>query len=125
MTVPATGWPAVRSRASADRCDGGLFFGALALLDSGMLLARGVVFVVTGAFVGVWTVRRMNRYWSGADELSPADRVTVVRAARRGYPVGDPGLARGVLDYDTGLRASAEPLYRYGWVWRWFWSSRS
>jgi hypothetical protein len=117
MTVPATGWrggPIVRGLLIG--VTAGLFFGALALLDSGMLPAGAVVFLVTGAFLGVATVRRMSRYWPGADELSAADRVTVVRAARRGYPVRDARLARGVLDYDAGLRTSAEPLYRYRWL---------
>jgi hypothetical protein len=117
MTVPATGWrggPVQRGLLIG--ATAGLFFGALALLDSGMLLAGAVVFVVTGGFVGVWTVRRMNRYWPGARNLDTGDRVTVVRAARRGYPVSEPRLARGVAEYDAGLRAAAEPLYPYRWV---------
>ncbi|KUI27834.1 hypothetical protein AU196_17720 [Mycobacterium sp. IS-1742] len=117
MTVPATGWRGGPvGRGLLIGAVAGLFLGALALLDSGFLVVGAIVTVVTGAFLGTLTVRRMNRYWPGADELSPADRVTVVRAARRGYPVRDPRLARSVVDYDAGLRASAEPLDRYRWV---------
>jgi hypothetical protein len=117
MTVPATGWrggPVARGLLIGTTA--GLFFGALGLLDSGIPLAGAVVVVVTGGFLGVWAVRRMNRYWPGAAEFSPGDRVTVVRAARRGYPVSKPRLARGVVEYDAGLRAAAAPLYPYRWV---------
>ncbi|WP_322790267.1 hypothetical protein [Mycolicibacterium monacense] len=117
MTVPATGWrggPVARGLWIGAAA--GVFFGALALLDSGVPLVGAIVFVATGVFLGVWTTRRMDRYWPGARELSPADRVTVVRAARRGYPIRDERLARGVVDYDAGLRAAAERLYPYRWV---------
>nr|WP_228768786.1 hypothetical protein [Mycolicibacterium malmesburyense]CRL71780.1 hypothetical protein CPGR_02080 [Mycolicibacterium malmesburyense] len=55
----------------------GLFFGVLAVLDSGI----PVVFIVAGTFLGVWTTRRMDRYWPGARERSHGERVTEVRRA--------------------------------------------
>lgn len=94
----------------------GLFFGALAVLDSGMILAGAIVFVVVGGFLGVSTVRRMDRYWPGARQFDTAERVTVVRAARRGDRVDDPRLARGVVDYAAGLHTAAERLHQYRWV---------
>jgi hypothetical protein len=117
MTVPATGWrggPVARGVLIG--VPAGLFLGALALLDSGMLVLGATVFVVTGAFLGVWTVRRMDRYWPGARELDSNQRMAVVRAARRGDAVGDARLARGVVGYDAGLRAATERLHPYRWV---------
>ena len=43
----------------------GLFFGALAWLDSGMLVAGAIVFIVVGVGSGVWMARRMARSWPG------------------------------------------------------------
>ncbi|MGE2714841.1 hypothetical protein ACQI4L_12335 [Mycolicibacterium litorale] len=117
MTVPATGWrggPVVRGLSIG--LTTGLFFGALALLDSGLLVAGAIVFVVMGVAMGVTTVRRMNRYWPGSADFTGAERMTIVRAARRGYRVDDPRLAAGVVDYSAGLRAAAERLYPYRWV---------
>ena len=97
----------------------GIFFGVLALLDSGMLPAGLVVFVILGTFYGIWMARRMARYWPGAKHLSGAERVTVVRAARRGERIDDARFAQAVIDYSDGLRAAAEkarPYRRLVWL---------
>ncbi|MFS0898983.1 hypothetical protein [Mycolicibacterium litorale] len=117
MTVPATGWRGgVLTRGLVIGATTGLFFGALALLDSGLLAVGAIVFVVTGAVLGGWTVRRMNRFWPGSAGFTGAERVAIVRAARRGYRVDDPRLAAGVVEYSAGLRAAAERLHPYRWV---------
>ena len=94
----------------------GFFFGVLALIDSGMLLAAVVVFVILGTFYGIWMARRMARYWPGANQLNGAERVGVVRAARRGECIGDARLAQAVIDYSEGLRAAAEKARPYRWL---------
>jgi hypothetical protein len=96
----------------------GLFFGALALLDSGMLLAAAVVFVLVGTGWGIVMARRMGRHWPGAGALTGAERVTVVREARRGGRISDPRLAQPVIDYRAGLHAAAERARAYRWI---FW----
>jgi hypothetical protein len=93
----------------------GLCVGALAWLDSGFLLAGAIVFGIVGVFEGIWMARRMARYWPGAKALSGDERVTVVRAVRRGERVADPGLSRPVIEYGRGLHAAAES----GRPWRW------
>ena len=94
----------------------GVFFGALALLDSGIPLAAAIVFVILGTGYGISMARRMARYWPRATELTGAERVTVVRAARRGELVGDSRLARSVVDYSRGLHAAAEEVHPYRWL---------
>ena len=86
----------------------GLFFGALAWLDSGMLLSGGIVLVVLGVGYGIWIGRQMSRHWPGAAELSGAQRVAVVAAARQGDRIGDDSLASAVVDYSRALRAAAD-----------------
>ena len=86
----------------------GLFFGLLAWLDSGMLISGAIVFVVLGVGCGFWMGRQMTRYWPGADELSSAQRVTVVAAARHGDRIGEDSLAPAVVDYSRALRAAAD-----------------
>ena len=93
----------------------GLFFGVLAWLDSGMLIAGAIVFVVLGGGYGPWIARKMTRYWPGASELSGAQRLAVVAAARRGDRIGDDTLAPAVVDYSRALHAAAEK----GRTWRW------
>ncbi len=93
----------------------GLFFGVLAWLDSGMLISGAIVFVILGVGGGFWEARRMSRYWPRAAELSGAQRVAVVAAARRGDRVGDDSLAHAVADYGRGLHAAVEQ----GRPWRW------
>lgn len=94
---------------------GGLFFGVLAWLDSGMLLAGAVVFVVLGAASGGWIARRMVGYWPGSCELNGSQRKAVVAAARRGDRIGDKGLAPAVDEYRQALQAAADK----GRPWRW------
>jgi len=116
LTVPAEVWRggAVR-RAVTIGVPTGLFFGALAWLDSGFFLAGAMVVVIVGAGYGIWMARRMARYWPGASELTDAQRVTVVTTARRGIPVGAAALAPAVIAYSQGLHAAAEK----GRPWRW------
>lgn len=94
----------------------GVFFGALAWLDSGQWLAGVCVLVILGVGFGIAMPRRMNRYWPGAGDLSGVDRVTVVRAARRGEPVADPRLAGAVADYGRGLHAAAADAKARRWL---------
>ena len=93
----------------------GLFFGALALLDSGFLLSGVIVFVILSVAWGIVMARRMGRHWPGARDLTGKQRVAVVRAARRGERISDPRLAQAVIDYRDGLRAAAE----HGRLFRW------
>ena len=120
VAVPASVWRSASvGRALTTGGCVGVFFGALALLDSGIPLVAAIVFVILGAGYGIWTARRMARYWPGARELTGAERVTVVRAARRGELVGDSRLARSVVDYSRGLHAAAEEARPYRWL-LWF-----
>jgi hypothetical protein len=94
----------------------GFFLGALAWLDSGMLLAGVIVFVILTAFYGSWMGRRMVRHWPGAKELRGDERVTVARAAREGERVDDVRLAQPVIDYSRGLYAAAETARPFRWL---------
>jgi hypothetical protein len=118
ISVPAPAWwGGAVYRAFATGLPIGVFFAALAWLDSGIWLAGVIVFVLLGASYGVWMARRMSRYWPGAAKLDGADRVAVVRSARRGEPVaGRVGAALG--DYCSGLHAVVDNsrLRRYRWV---------
>jgi hypothetical protein len=89
---------------------------ALAWLDSGMWPSALLVLVILVIFYGIWMSRRMARYWPGAENLSGEDRVTVVRAARHGRPIGDVRLAQSVIDYVRGLHAAAENGRPFRWV---------
>lgn len=117
IAVPAAAWRGSRwYRGCVTGVPIGLFFGALAWLDSGIPLSGAVVAVVLGAAFGVWMSRRMSRYWPGADALSPADRVRVVRAARRGRSVAAP-LSNSLIDYRQGLHAVAADGAQSGIRW--------
>jgi hypothetical protein len=94
----------------------GIFVGALAWLDSGMLLAGVMVLVIVGIFFGIWMSRRMARYWPGAKQLRGADRVAAARAARRGERIADVRLAQALIDYSHGLHASAERARPFRWL---------
>jgi hypothetical protein len=109
VIVPAIVWRGgpVRRAVTVGAC-AGLFFGGLAWLDSGMLISGAIVFVVLGVACGFWTGRRMTRYWPRADELSGAQRVAVVAAARHGDPIGDDSLAPAIVDYCRALHAAAD-----------------
>ena len=69
-----------------------------------------------GSAFGIVMARRMARYWPGAKRLSGAERVTVVRVARRGERIGDARLAQAVVDYSYGLRAAAEKTRPFRWL---------
>jgi hypothetical protein len=114
--VPAFVWRGgrVRRGVTVGVC-AGLFFGVLAWLDSGMLISAVIVFVVLGVGCGLWMERRMIRYRPRTDDLTGAQRVAVVAAARRGDRIGDDSLAPAVVDYGRALRAAADedtPLRR-------------
>jgi len=94
----------------------GLCLGALAWLDSGFWQSALIVLVVVGVFYGVWTARRMKRYWPGAGDLTGQERVTVARAVRHGRPVDDARLAEAVIEYSRGLHAAAEKGRWLRWV---------
>ncbi len=94
----------------------GIALGAMSWLDSGFLLSGVIVLVVVGAFYGVWMARRMARYWPGAKQLSGDERVTVVRAARRGERIDDARLAKAVIDYSSGMHAAAERAWPFRWL---------
>lgn len=116
MIVPAIVWRGgFAYRALLMGCCTGVFFGTIAWLDSGMFVAGAVVCVVLGVGSGLVLARRMTKGWPGAVELSGAQRVAVVDAARRGAAIGDAALAPAVADYRRALHASAED----GRPWRW------
>jgi hypothetical protein len=104
------------SRAVAVGSSAGLFFGGLAWLDSGMLMAGAIVFVVLSVGTGVWMARRMTRYWPGSRELTGAQRGAVVAATRRGERIGDAALTPAVVDYSRALHAAAEKHTSWRWV---------
>jgi hypothetical protein len=117
VTVPAFVWRggALR-RAVTLGVAIGIFLAAMSWIDSGLLLAAVITFVVTAVVYGIVMRRRMARYWPGAKQLSGDDRVTVVRAARRGERIGEARLAQAVIDYNCGMHDAAEK----GRLFRWF-----
>ena len=117
VTVPAVAWRGGSfQRALTIGVCAGVFFGLLALIDSGIPLVALVVFVILGAFYGIWMARRTARYWPGAKELNGADRVTVVDTSRRGARIGEARLAPAVIDYGRGIHAAAEKARPYRWL---------
>jgi hypothetical protein len=117
VIVPAIVWRGgrVRRGATVGVC-AGLFFGVLAWVDSGMVISGAIVFVVLGVGCGFWMGRQMSRYWPRADELSGAQRVAVVAAARHGDRIGDGSLAPALADYSGGLRRAAGRSGPLRWV---------
>jgi hypothetical protein len=117
VTVPAFVWRGgAFRRALTLGVAIGIFLAALAWIDSGMLMAGVIAFVITAVVYGIVMRRRMARYWPGAKQLSGDDRVTVVRAARRGEGIDDARLAQAVIDYSRGMHDAAEK----GRFFRWF-----
>jgi hypothetical protein len=117
VTVPAFVWQGgFFRRALIVGAFLGIVLGAMAWIDSGMLLAGILTVFITGLIYGIWIPRRMARYWPGAKDLSGEDRVTVARTARRGERIGDPHLAPAVVDYSKGMRAAAEQAKPYRWI---------
>jgi hypothetical protein len=94
----------------------GIVLGAMAWIDSGLLLAGILTVFITGLIYGIWIPRRMARYWQGAQQLSGADRVTVARTARRGERIDHSRLAQAVIEYSKGMHAAAEQAKPYRWV---------
>lgn len=94
----------------------GVCLGALAWLDSGLLLAGLLVLAILAVFYGIWVPRRTQRYWPGARHLSGGDRVAVVRAARTGERIENPALAQPVIDYTQGLRTAVEEGRSLRWL---------
>ncbi len=117
VTVPAFIWrygPVLRGLILGLGVGG--FLGALAWLDSGILLGGLIVFVVLSLFYGVWMVRRMSRHWADAKQLSGPERAQVAGAARGGHRIDDPGLAQAVVGYRNGLHAAAENARPFRWL---------
>jgi hypothetical protein len=94
----------------------GIFFGALGWAESGSMAALLALAVLGPLVFGIPITGRMARLWPGATKLVGADRVTVVRATRRGQMVDDPHLAQAVIEYGSGLRQAQEQTSRYRWV---------
>jgi len=94
----------------------GGFLGALAWLDSGMLLGGLIAFVILFLFYGVWMARRTVRYWPGAKQLSGDGRERVANAARRGVRIDDARLVPALTDYRDGLHESAEKAAPFRWL---------
>jgi hypothetical protein len=117
VTVPAWVWRGGRAaRGATVGAAAGLFFGGLAVLDSGMLLSGAIVFILLGSGWAIGMDRRMLRYWPVARDLSGDQRVGVVRAARRGERVADPRLASAVIDYRDGMHAAADAARPFRWL---------
>lgn len=94
----------------------GLFLGALVVAESGLMLGGAIAFVVTGVFYGTVLARRMGRFWPAATELSGAERVAVVRAARHGRRVANTHLTPAAIEYAGALREAREQAHRGRWV---------
>jgi hypothetical protein len=117
VTVPAFVWRGgFFRRALTMGAFVGICLGAMAWIDSGMLLGGLIAVVITGVLYGILMPRRMARYWPGANQLSSEERVTVVRVARRGERVADPRLTHAVVDYRQGLHAAAEAARPFRWL---------
>jgi hypothetical protein len=117
VTVPAIVWrygPFVRGLILGVAA--GSFFGVLAWLDSGLLIAGLIVFVIFCVFYGSWTSRRMARHWPIAKQLSGPDRERVARAARKGDRISDPALAPALTGYRNGLHEAAEEFKLLRWL---------
>ncbi len=94
----------------------GVSLGAMAWIDSGMLLAGAIVFVLMTIFYGTWMTRRMSRYWPGAKDLTGDERVAVARATRHGERIGHARLAQPVIDFNQGMHSSAEKGRPFRWI---------
>jgi hypothetical protein len=117
VTVPAFVWRGgFFRRALTLGAALGIPLGALAWIDSGLLLGGILTVFITGVIYGIWIPRRMARYWPGAQQLSGEDRVAVAGAARRGDRIPDPRLAQAVIDYREGIHAAAEQARPFRWI---------
>jgi hypothetical protein len=93
-----------------------IVLGAFAFGDSGSALGAVVAGLVAGSVTGIIMARRTAKFWPGAADLAGADRVSVVRAVRRGQPIGEARLASAVIGYAAGLRAARAEARRFWWV---------
>ena len=117
VTVPAWVWRGSRAtRGVTVGAAAGLFFGALAILDSGMVLSGAIVFVLLSVGWGIGMDRRATRYWPGARDLTGEQRVSVVRAARHGERIADRGLAPAVIAYREGMHTAADDARPFRWL---------
>ncbi len=94
----------------------GFFLATLVLAESGLVLGGVVAFVVTSVFYGALMARRMGRFWPAAKDLSGAERVAVVRAARQGRRLDDARLASAAVEYALGLRDAREQARAGRWL---------
>ena len=117
VTIPAFVWHGgFVYRALITGVSVGLCLGVLAWLDSGFFLAGALAFVIVGVFYGTWMPRRMARYWPVATQLDGAQRVALVRAARRGIRIDDPRLVDAAAGYRQGMHAAVEAARPLRWV---------
>ncbi|MBX7432922.1 hypothetical protein JDV09_12505 [Mycobacterium sp. Y57] len=117
VTLPAVVWRGggVR-RALTIGAVSGLTVGVLAWLDSGFVVGGLIVAVIVGGCFGLLMSRRMTRYWPGSARLSAAQRVAVVRAARRGERVPDARLSASVAECARGLHEAADDARPLRWL---------
>lgn len=94
----------------------GFVLGVLSGLDSGFWISGVLVLVIVGTFYGVWMARRMGRYWPMSEQLTGADRVRIVAAARRGERIDDPRLVEAARDYSRGVHEAAEAARPFRWL---------
>jgi len=94
----------------------GGFLGALAWMDSGLLLGGLIAFVILFVFYGVWMARRTVRYWPSATHLNGDERERVASAARHGLRIDDARLVPALTDYRNGLHESAEKASPFRWL---------
>ncbi|MGP4053335.1 hypothetical protein ACTWP6_00670 [Mycobacterium sp. 4D054] len=94
----------------------GVGVGVLAGLDSGSVVVGLIVFTVVGTVYGIWTARRMARYWPRSARISAQERVMVVGAVRRGARMVDGRLADAAAEYRDGLHAAARAARPLRWV---------
>ena len=109
VTVPAFVWrygPLLRGVILGLAVGG--FLGALAWLDSGLLLGGVIAFVVLFVMYGGWMSRRMTRQWPTAAQITGSEREQVARAARSGLRIDNAALVPALSDYRNGLHDAAQ-----------------
>lgn len=117
VAIPAWAWRfGVIGAALIAGCAIGVVVGLLSWIGSGSATSALAALVAVTLFHAALTARRMSKYWPGAKDLSGADRVAVVRAARSGRDIGDPRLAPGVVGYSRALHAAAGRFRLWWWM---------
>ena len=94
----------------------GLTLGVLAWLDSGFWLSGVAVALIVGTAYGVWSAKRMAKYWPEGSALDGHERVAVVHATRRGMPIEDARLAGAAAAYGRGLHEAVAASRPLRWV---------